>query len=114
MASDPPEKKGMLQQPEAMGNAVGDKVQSTLSPVGAPLGKGLGTVSKPLGGIVEPIVGGIMKGGEGFGEMVGVGFGNKEGGPAKAGDAEQARLKQGEGNSLQTGDNPLGLQQKPE
>ena len=51
----------------------------------------------------------IMRSGEGFGETVGVGFGNKEGGPGKQGEAEQAKLKRGEGGNLQTGDNPLGL-----
>jgi hypothetical protein len=63
-----------------MGNAAGDYIQKGLNPVGQYAGKGLETVAKPVGGLVEPLVGGIMKSGEAFGEQAGVGFGNKEGG----------------------------------
>ena len=95
-----------------MGNSVGDKVSGVLKPVGGPVGKGLETVTKPLGGIIDPLLGGIMRSGEAFGEQAGVGYGNKEGGPAKAGEAELEKLKKGEGGQEQTGDNPLGLQSK--
>ena len=81
MAPDPAEKKAFYEKPEEMGNSVGDKVGSVLSPVGKPVGKGLETVSKPLGGIIDPTVGTIMRAGEGFGNQVNVGFGNKGGGP---------------------------------
>ncbi|KAL8739528.1 MAG: hypothetical protein Q9184_008591, partial [Pyrenodesmia sp. 2 TL-2023] len=53
------------------GNSIGSTVQSGLSPVGKPLGKGLETVASPVGGLVEPLVGGIMKSGKGFGDTVG-------------------------------------------
>ena len=92
-----------------MGNAAGDKVQSALNPVGKYAGKGLETVSKPVGGVVEPLVGGVMKSGKGFGDTVGVGFGNAEGGPAKQAEAEGERMKKPVGGQEQTADNPLGL-----
>lgn len=94
-----------------MGGAAGDKIQSVLSPVGNTAGKGLGMVGKPVGGIVEPLLGGVMKGGQGVGELAGVGFGNAEGGPAKAAEAEHERMKKSVGGEEQTGDNPLGLNQ---
>lgn len=94
-----------------MGGAAGDKIQSVLSPVGNTAGKGLETVAKPVGGLVEPLVGGVMKSGKAFGEQAGVGFGNAEGGPAKAAEAEGERMKKSVGGEEQTGDNPLGLNQ---
>jgi hypothetical protein len=94
-----------------MGGAAGDKIQSFLSPVGNTAGKGLETIGRPVGGIVEPLVGGVMKTGKAFGEQAGVGFGNAEGGPAKASEAEGERMKQSVGGEEQTGDNPLGLNQ---
>ncbi|KAL8732650.1 MAG: hypothetical protein Q9166_002625 [cf. Caloplaca sp. 2 TL-2023] len=87
------------------GNAAGDKVSSTLSPVGKPLGKGLETVASPVGGLVEPLVGGIMKSGKGFGDTVGVGAGNQD--HKKYEEAERER--QPVGGKEQTGSNPLGL-----
>ncbi|ETN39225.1 uncharacterized protein HMPREF1541_05448 [Cyphellophora europaea CBS 101466] len=96
-------------KPEGYGNAAGDKVESVLSPVGKPLGKGLETAGKPIGGLVEPIVGGISKAGETFGNEMSIGFGNKEGGPAKQQEAEAAKMKEPLGGKEQTGDNPLGL-----
>ena len=92
-----------------MGNAVGDKVHSTLSPVGNTVGKGLETAGKPLGGIISPLLGGVMRTGEAFGTQANVGFGNKEGGPTKQAEAEGERMKQPVGGQEQTGDNPLGL-----
>lgn len=50
-----------------------------------------------------------MRGGEAFGDTVGVGYGNKEGGPAKQQEAEGERMKQPVGGQEQTADNPLGL-----
>lgn len=58
---------------------------------------------------MEPLVGGVMKSGKGFGETVGVGYGNAEGGPAKAAEAEGEKMKQPVGGKDQTADNPLGL-----
>ncbi|KAI4090846.1 MAG: hypothetical protein LQ344_004493 [Seirophora lacunosa] len=87
------------------GNSVGDKVQSTLSPIGQPLGKGLGTIASPVGGLVEPLVGGVMKSGAGFGDTVGVGAGNQD---AKK-RAEMERAREPVGGKEQTAGNPLGL-----
>ena len=88
---------------------MGDKIQGGLSPLGKPLGKGLETVAQPIGGIVNPLVGGLMRSGEAFGDTVGVGFGNKEGGPAAQQEAEGQRMKEQVGGKEQNADNPLGL-----
>ncbi|KAL8800393.1 MAG: hypothetical protein Q9223_007295 [Gallowayella weberi] len=82
-----------------------EPVSSTLSPVGKPLGKGLETVASPVGGLVEPLVGGIMRSGKGFGDTVGVGAGNQD--QKKAEEAERER--QPVGGKEQTAGNPLGL-----
>lgn len=87
-------------------------MQSKLNPVGQYAGKGFETVGKPIGGIVDPIVGGIMRGGETFGDNMGVGYGNKDGGPAKQQEAEGEKLKQPTAGEEQTADNPLGLNSK--
>ncbi|KAL8910218.1 MAG: hypothetical protein Q9171_004461 [Xanthocarpia ochracea] len=87
------------------GNTAGDKVSSTLSPVGKPLGKGLETVASPVGGLVEPLVGGILKSGKGFGDTVGVGAGNQDHKKFEEAERERAPV----GGKEQTGDNPLGL-----
>lgn len=120
-----------------MGNAVGDKIQGTLAPVGNVAGKGFETAAKPLGGLVEPLVGGLMKSGEAFGEQTGVGFGNAGGGrkctisffwgggtvlsivlfgrdaddliAGAQGEARQKELKEGLGGKEANKDNPLGL-----
>ena len=80
-----------------------------MAPVGTTVGTGLETAGKPIGGIVDPLLGGLMRSGEAFGDQVGVGYGNKEGGPAKQQEAEGERLKAGLGGKEQTGENPLGL-----
>ena len=87
-------------------------MQDKLNPVGKYTGKGFETIGKPVGGIVDPLVGGLMRSGEGWGDTLGVGFGNKEGGPAKQQEAEGERMKQSIGGEEQTGDNPLGLNSK--
>jgi hypothetical protein len=92
-----------------MGNNFGEKVQGALNPVGKYSGPALEKVGQPLGGVVEPLVGGLMKSGKGWGDTIGVGFGNEEGGPAKQQEAEHARMKEPIGGKEQTGDNPLGL-----
>lgn len=92
-----------------MGTAAGDKIQGALSPVGQYTGKGLETAAKPLGGVVEPTVGGLMKSGRAYGHELGVGFGNEDGGPAKQQEAEGQKLKEGLGGKEQNADNPLGL-----
>lgn len=114
---------------------MGDTIQSGLAPVGNVVGKGLSTVTAPLGqGLIEPTVGTIMKAGEAFGTQANVGFGNKEGGrkslvlhlpllippiagirltgcltAAKQAEAEGKRMKEPVGGKDQDGENPLGL-----
>ena len=63
----------------------------------------------PIGALVDPLVGGVMKSGKGWGETLGVGYGNHEGGPAKQEEAEYQKMKADLGGKEQTGDNPLGL-----
>ncbi|KAL2428471.1 hypothetical protein ABEF91_008659 [Exophiala dermatitidis] len=97
------------QKPEDLGNAAGDKVEGVLSPVGKHAGPVLETAGKPLGGVLGPTVGGVMNFGKGWGEQMGVGFGNHEGGPAKAQEAEEKRMKEPFGGKEQNAENPLGL-----
>lgn len=96
-------------KPESLGNSAGDKIQDTLSPVGKHAGPVLEKAGGPIGGIVDPTVGGIMRAGKGWGDQIGVGFGNEGGGPAKQQEAEQENLKKGLGGNEQNGENPLGL-----
>ncbi|KAK7887990.1 hypothetical protein LTR67_009384 [Exophiala xenobiotica] len=96
-------------KPEEMGNNFGGKIEGALSPVGKYAGKGFETAAQPLGGVVEPIVGGVMKSGKGWGDQIGVGFGNEGGGPAKQQEAEGENLKKGLGGNEQNASNPLGL-----
>lgn len=95
-----------------MGNNAGEWIQQKMNPVGKYTGMGLGAVGRPVGGIVDPIVGGLMRGGEAFGDQLGVGYGNKEGGPAAQLEAEGERMKQPTAGQEQTADNPLGLNPK--
>jgi len=97
------------EKPEELGNTAGEQIQSVLSPVGDIAGKGLGTAGKPLGGVVDPVVGGVMRSGKAFGEQLGVGYGNHEGGPAAAEEKEAKRMKEPFGGKEQNADNPLGL-----
>lgn len=96
-------------KPENAGNNIGGKVQGALNPVGKHAGPVMGRAAEPVGAVVGTVVGGIMKPGEGFGEMLGVGYGNKEGGPAAQQEARSQELKADLGEKEQTGDNPLGL-----
>ena len=87
------------------GNTAGDKLESGLSPLGKPLGKGLETAAKPIGGLVEPLVGGLMKSGSAFGDAAGVGAGNMDHKRA----AEEEERRKPVGGQEQTAENPLGL-----
>ena len=87
------------------GNSAGDKVESILSPVGKPLGKGLGMVGSPIGGVVDPLVGGLMRSGGAFGEVAGTGAGNMD----KKKEAEEEERKKPFGGQEQNAENPLGL-----
>ncbi|MCJ1359275.1 MAG: hypothetical protein MMC33_009276 [Icmadophila ericetorum] len=102
--NEPDEKKGGNPL-NSYGNAVGDKISDTLSPVGKPVGKGLETIGKPIGGILEPLVGGVLKGGNAWGETLGVGAGNLE----HKKQYEEEERKAPVGGEEQTADNPLGL-----
>ena len=76
-----------------------------MSPVGKPLGKGLSTIASPVGGLVEPLVGGVMKAGDAHGGAAGVGAGNME----HRNREEEEERKKPYGGKEQTGENPLGL-----
>ncbi|KIW63103.1 hypothetical protein PV04_09979 [Phialophora macrospora] len=96
-------------KPGEKGDAFGEKIQGALSPVGNKVGPVLEKGAGPIGALVDPLAGGIFKGGKAWGEQLGVGYGNAEGGPAKAQEAEYQRMKEDLGGKEQTGDNPLGL-----
>lgn len=108
-ASDLPTDGKWYSKPESYGNAAGDKIQATMAPFGNTVGKGLETVTKPVGSLVDPLVGGVARAGETFGNEMSIGFGNKEGGPAKQQEAEAKKMKEPFGGKEQNADNPLGL-----
>lgn len=80
-------------------------MESVMAPVGKPLGKGLETIASPVGGLVDPLVGGINRSGAAFGAVAGVGSGNME----HKNREEQEELHKPYGGKEQTGKNPLGL-----
>lgn len=92
-------------------------MQSTLSPVGKPLGSGLEAVGKPVGSIVGSVVDkGVMAGGSAAGAMTGVGAGamdqdqmKEQWEKLKKDRAEQEEMKAPVGGKDQTAENPLGL-----
>ena len=90
----------MLSAPGNFGNSAGDKIQSTLGKVGGPVGKGLEVAAAPLGGIIDPLVGGLFRAPDGLKtatqESEKVDRHNEEMGKPIAGQE-------------QTGENPLGL-----
>ena len=92
-----------LSAPQNYGNAAGEKIQGALGKVGNPVGKGLETAAKPVGGIVEPVVGGLFRAPETFG------YAADSDAKAKKQDEEDHRPIAGE---EQTADNPLGLNQE--
>ena len=47
--------------PGNFGNSAGEKIQGTLGKVGGPVGKGLETVAAPVGGLIDPLVGGVFR-----------------------------------------------------
>ena len=51
----------MFSAPGNFGNAAGDKIQGTLGKVGGPVGKGLETIAAPVGGLIDPLVGGVFR-----------------------------------------------------
>lgn len=90
------------------GNAAGNKIESTLSPIGRPMGKGFQIVTKPVGGVVDAVVGGLIRSGAAYGEVAGVGAGNMD--KKKAEEKEEKAERHEEvGGKEQTGENPLGI-----
>jgi len=87
------------------GNNAGNKVQSALGHVGDPVGKGLETAARPVGSLVDPLVGGLTRAGGIWGDEAGVGSGNQD----KKKAAANAKSKQPVGGQEQNAGNPLGL-----
>lgn len=50
--------------PSQYGNFAGEKIQQALSGVGGPLGSSLEAATKPVGNVVNSVVGGTMRAGE--------------------------------------------------
>lgn len=69
------------------------------------MGKGFETVTKPVGGVVDALVGGLVRSGAAYGEVAGVGAGNLD----KKKAEERAERHEDVGGNEQTGENPLGL-----
>ena len=92
----------ILSAPQNFGNTAGDKIQGALGTVGNPVGKGLETAAKPVGGIIEPVVGGLFRAPQTFGH---------------ASDHAEKMEKENEedhrpiAGEEMTADNPLGLNQ---
>ena len=51
----------MFSAPGNFGNSAGEKIQGTLGKVGGPVGKGLETIAAPVGGLIDPLVGGVFR-----------------------------------------------------
>lgn len=62
-------------------------------------------MTKPVGGIVDALVGGVIRSGAAHGEVAGVGAGNQD----KKKAEEKAERHEEVGGKEQTGDNPLGI-----
>ena len=69
------------------------------------MGKGFQIVTKPVGGVVDAVVGGLIRSGAAYGEVAGVGAGNMD----KKKAEEKAERHEEVGGKEQTGENPLGL-----
>ncbi|CAF9938207.1 hypothetical protein IMSHALPRED_000722 [Imshaugia aleurites] len=103
--SFPPEKKGItlasiLSAPGNFGNSAGDKIQGTLGKVGGPVGKGLETVAAPVGGLIDPLVGGLFRAPDALK--------NAELQTEKV-DRHNEEMEKPIAGKEQTGSNPLGL-----
>ena len=92
--------------PSNMGNKAGDAIQNTVGKVGAPVGKGLETVTKPVGGVVGSVVDAPFKAGE-------MATGSGEHGAdikKQTAEAEQdEKTFEPKGGKEQTAENPMGL-----
>lgn len=90
----------MLSAPGNFGNSAGDKIQGTLGKVGGPVGKGLETVAAPVGGLIDPLVGGVFRAPETLKNAT------QE---TEKVDAHNEELEKPIAGQEQTGSNPLGL-----
>jgi len=95
-----------MSAPSDYGNKAGNAIDSTLGKVGHPVGKGLETITAPIGGVVGAVADAPFKAGE-----MATGKG-ESGKPVKEAmdqhDKDEETLK-AKGGKEQTGENPLGL-----
>lgn len=97
------------EKPEDIGNKAGNKIEETLSPIGSRVGPAAQRGGEVLGGVIGSTVDFPFKAGKGWGDQLGVGYGNHEGGPAKQKEAEGEKMKERIGGKEQNAENPLGL-----
>ncbi len=90
----------MLSAPGNFGNSAGEKIQGTLGKVGGPVGKGLETVAAPVGGLIDPLVGGVFRAPDGMKNAMM---------ETEKVDKHNEDLEKPIAGQEQTGDNPLGL-----
>ena len=90
----------MISAPGKFGNSAGDKIQNTLGKVGGPVGKGLETVAAPVGGLIDPLVGGLFRAPDSLKNAT------QE---SEKVDRHNEELEKPIGGQEQTGGNPLGL-----
>lgn len=90
----------ILSAPGNFGNSAGDKIQGTLGKVGGPVGKGLETIAGPVGGLIDPLVGGMFRAPETLKNAT------QE---SEKVDKHNEELEKPIGGQEQTGSNPLGL-----
>lgn len=90
----------MLSAPGNFGNSAGAKIQGTLGKVGGPVGKGLSTVAAPVGGIIDPLVGGVFRAPDTLKNATQ---------QTEEVDKHNEELAKPIAGKEQTGDNPLGL-----
>ncbi|KIW09182.1 uncharacterized protein PV09_00113 [Verruconis gallopava] len=96
-AEEPEVKKGILHH---AADPLGQGLNTVLKPVGAPLGIVTGTLGEALGGVTKPALGPVL--GSKDEKMEALGGDNKD---------SYIHGKDTIGGHLQTGDNPLGLNQ---
>ena len=86
--------------PGNFGNSAGEKIQGTLGKVGGPVGKGLETVAAPVGGLIDPLVGGVFRAPDSL---------KNASQQTEKVDKENEELAKPIAGQEQTADNPLGL-----
>lgn len=90
----------MFSAPGNFGNSAGDKIQGTLGKVGGPVGKGLETIAGPVGGLIDPLVGGVFRAPENLKNATEA---------SDEVDKHNEDLEKPIAGQEQTGSNPLGL-----